>query len=442
MASAEAVYLLEVKWVLPLVLLVGCWNDEPGLHLEVRAGTTGATRIELYLATRPCVGCADQLKPQGVRNKLPGPVWLLDGTTTAKTLNTVYDLTRGKVVIDLLPPGDKDVDVEYVVAVGYDAADTVVGIAKLKGVTIPHGRAKFWKVTLDDAADQASSKAVQPVGNRVWVWRRSGTVAADLAACVGIEVSDGETIERTWLVPEDDTDCDGVESECDFYSYKATGNSELADANCVKENTTETTIGANTCLVGGPACVDGGGNAACGAVLPYYCAPTSVCANPLCRNDLIGCVTTGAVSYLKVAMPSGMSNERCTNVLDQSAVVVDLAMFVPPSPTTAAKCTGIKFAKLELDSISLDTEFRPNGAEFKVGLVTAPCKFLFSWVNGSLSNTSAFTFMDLELDNGTHELLPLRVELTPGECDPQVTAQALPFRAADEHMTNCALAKP
>ena len=194
MPSTEAVYLQEVKWVLSLVLFVGCWNDEPGLHLEVRAGGTGATRIELYLATRPCTNCTNFLKPKDVRTKLPGPVWLLDGDMMARTPNTVYDVKAGKVVFDLAPPGAEDIDVEYVVAVGYGADGKVVGVAKLKGVTIPHGRAKFWKIALDDAADQASSGAVKPVGNRVWVWRRSAAATAELAACVGVEHSDGSIV--------------------------------------------------------------------------------------------------------------------------------------------------------------------------------------------------------------------------------------------------------
>lgn len=440
MTSAEAVYLLEVKWVLPLLVLAGCWNDAPGLHLEVRVGGTGAERVELYLATRQCTTCEEGLKPQGVGEKLLGPVWFLDGDTQVKTPNTSVTVSGGKAVFDLLPPGVKDVDIAFIVAVGYGADDKVVGVAKLSGVTIPHGKAKFWKVGLDDALDHASSDEKLPTGNRVWVWRRDGAQSAELAACVGLEVSDGAKLTRTWFVPEDDTDCDGLASECDFYNYKAAGTAELKDADCVKVNMTDPALPPDTCLVGGPACVDGAGDVPCGTVLPYYCAPSSMCANMSCRDNLPGCVIAGGLSYVKIEMPSDTANAPCPTDPAQTAVTVDLSMFTPRPAQNPTLCKSVKFAaKLEVGSIALTTEFTPNGSLFEIGSVAPPCKFVFTWVSGSPSDASNFTFMDLELDNGTHELVPLRLELIPGNCEPGNTARANAFLAPLEKMTNCSL---
>lgn len=440
MTSTEAVYLLEVKWVLPLVVMVGCWSDEPGLHLEIRAGMTGATRIELYLATRPCAGCKDLLKPEGARNKLPGAVWLLDGDTTVKTLTTSYQLTGGKVVVDLLPPDVKDVDVQYIVAVGYDDNTKVVGVAKLQGITIPAAKGTYWKIALDDAADQASSPALEPEGNRVWVWRRPATATSMLAACVGIEESDGKTITRTWLVPEDDTDCDGVAVECDRFSYLAAGTTDFDTASCVTAMSPQPGLPPTTCLLGGEACTDGSTDTNCGPVLPYYCGPNLACANPTCREDLSGCVTAGVITHLKIVMPSANdTNTRCSNTPAQYVAHVDLTPLVPVTigvvPTT---CTGVKFAKLELGSVVVEPAFTPNGAEFTVGEFLAPCRFSFTWADGAPSNPSNFTFMDLSLSNGTHVMLPVRVDIEPGACAVTAAANAMLHIAPNDLITSCA----
>ncbi len=444
MPSTEAVYLQEVNWVLSLVLLVGCWNDQPGLHLEVRAGGTGATRIELYLATRPCTGCANFLKPKDVRTKLPGPVWLLDGDTMARTPSTVYDVTAGKVVFDLLPPAAADVDIEYVVAVGYGPEGKVVGVAKLTAVTIPYARAEFWKITLDDAVDQASSTALKPEGNRVWVWRRSSAATADLAACIGIEHSDGKMIDRTWLVPADDTDCDEVPAnlECDRFNYQAMGTSGLDKANCATATSTQTVVPAGACLLGGPSCIDGSSESSCGPVLPYVCLPSVVCSSPTCRQDLVACVENGLVTYFKIMMPADMSMDRCGNSPSQYLVQVDLSSLVPTKPgLTPATCTDVKFAKLDVNNaITLTTDFTPNGATFKVGAFAAPCKFQFSWTAGAPSNSSLYTFLDLALSNGTHELLPLRIELQPGDCTVVSGANGTAHFASGDQLSSCALA--
>ena len=444
MPSTEAVYLQEVKWCLSLVLFVGCWNDEPGLHLEVRTGGTGATRIELYLATRPCTSCANLLRPKGVHTKLPGPVWLLDGDTMVRTPNTVYDVKAGKVVFDLLPPAAADVDIEYIVAVGYEPEGKVVGVAKLTGVTIPHDRAKFWKIALDEAADQASSPALQPEGNRVWVWRRSSAATADLAACIGIEHSDGKTIERTWLVPADDTDCDEVPAnvECDRFNYQAMGTSDLDKANCATATSAPTVVPAGACLLGGPSCIDGSSNSSCGPVLPYFCLPSVVCASSSCRQDLVACVANGLVTHFKITMPATTNMGPCEADTSQNSVIVDLSALVPTKPgLTRARCTDIKFARLDVNNaITLTTDFTPNGATFTAGQLAAPCSFLFSWTAGNVSTQALFTFLDLALSNGTHELLPVRIDLQPADCNAAPDASVTPHYTAADQLSSCALA--
>jgi len=440
MTSAEAVYLQGVKWVLPLLLcFAGCWSDEPGLHLEVTDGGTGATRIEVYLATRPCSGCNDLLKPQGARSKLPGDVWLLDGTALP-TPNTSYAMQDGKVVFALRPPGDVDIDVAFVLAVGYDGAGKVVGVAKLKGVTVPAGNAEVWSIALDAATDQVSSAAPKPEGNRVWVWRRSDSTSSDLAACVGLEESDGKKIERFWFVPEDDTDCDGSDLECDFYNYQAAGTADLSKANCVTDDAPAPNLPATTCLLGGPACVDGHSDQSCGPVDPTYCVPSGLCANPTCAQTLMfpQCVLQNISSHLKVPFLADAALAICqTGGGPQPRVRVDLAaLFAGTSGGAKTSCTDVKFFDLGIQNIDPKSELSRDAARFKIEGIAAPCSFDMVWEVGPLSTADVFAGLDITLKNGLHVALPLRIAAQQDGCaTPQgeVTLKLL----ANDTIVNC-----
>ena len=442
MSSAEAVYLQEVKWVLPLLVLVGCWNDEPGLHLEVREGGTGATRIELYLATRPCAGCMDLLKPKGARNKLPGDTWLLDGNLVAPTPNTVYEVKSGKVIFDLLPPDAKDVDIEYVVAVGFDADGNVVGVAKLTGVTIPFDRAKFWRIALDAATDRVSSPALKPEGNRVWVWRRSDPSTSSLAACVGIEHSDGKTVERTWLVPEDDTDCDGIDLECDKFNYQAMGTTDLGNASCVTAAVKPPGVTGPTCLLGGQACIDGHADLSCGPVDPYYCVPNGLCANPACTSAAMipQCVLMNIASHLKVAFPAETSLEFCQNgggIAPRAQI--DLNPLLRPTMLTTAvtSCTEIAFFNLGLQNIDPKPEYDIGSARFRIESLAAPCTFDLVWDKGPLPMSDLYAGLDITLANGFHLALPLRIEAVMNVCGSAAPEPILKVTNGDS-LTSCA----
>ena len=115
----------------------------------------------------------------------------------------------------------------------------------------------------------------------------------ELAACVGYEQASDSGVKRRWFVPEDDTDCDQVTAgECDEFTYLASGKAHIADASCV---TAQFSVpGTNTgksCLVGGPACIDGAGATdGCSPVGPSYCLPDAICARAGCAQDLGACL--------------------------------------------------------------------------------------------------------------------------------------------------------
>lgn len=447
MTSAEAVYLQEVKWVLPFLVLAGCWSDEPGLHLKVQPNGTGATRVELYLATRACADCGGTLKPKGAPGPLDGEIWLLDGNGATKTPNTVAEVKSGSAAFDLLPPGTSSVPVAYVVAVGYDAADKLVGVAKISGVTIPVDSAEFIKVGLDPAQGITSSDRPTPEGNRVWVWRRPDAAEATLAACVGLEVSDGKKVnKRLWFVPEDDTDCDSVKAnECNEFNFQSAGNASIDQANCTTLSMTDPEIGPGICLVGGPACVDGIGDIPCGPVKPLACIPLALCTNTQCRQDLPACIggtiANNVPSFQKVTMPSDSEGNRCSNNTELTTVKLDLAPFLGALPGLKASCDAIRFVRVDNGQFPLSDDFQPaGGALFQAGTLTPGkvCEFDLTWISGRPSLSTVYTLIAMHLDNERYVMLPLKLEIIPNPCDGTVIPTTTRFIAPTENMGACA----
>src|SRR3954470_9400246 len=176
------------------------------MRLEIVAGKTGAVKAEVYLATRACSGCNNAIAPKGLDHKLGGDVWLLDGDLMTGTPSTVAKLDGGSYVYNLRTPDPaQDIDVAFIVVVGYDAGGKAVAVGKLSDITIHHASTEWYRLHLGPVTEQLSSDAAAPAGDRIYVWHRTEATAA---ACVGLESASGTEVKRLWLVPEDDPDCD------------------------------------------------------------------------------------------------------------------------------------------------------------------------------------------------------------------------------------------
>lgn len=168
-----------------------------------------------------------------------------------------------------LPSGSSTSVGNYVLAVGRNAADAVVGVADASDFPLANGE-EVIKVQLD----------LVPPDSNVEIWGVNATCAAWTRA--------GSP--NVAVVQEDDRDCDGAEvrDDCNDLAFCAPG-----DPGC----STEPSLCESPCAVGCRS------NDACE---PALCLPASTCALPDgCKNastlaERIACVAEGAVQLTAV----------------------------------------------------------------------------------------------------------------------------------------------
>lgn len=432
-----------------VVVLAACGGDAPGLRLEIRAGTTGAVTIELYLGTRPCQGCDNRLAPKGVVGKLPGEVWYLDGNAVAGTPNTAATLNAGRYVYDLRAEDPAhDGTLAHVLVVGYDAQKKVVGVASLSDVPVAHDATDWYRVTLGPATDSVSSDRLTPAGERVYVWRRTDP---ELAACVGYEQASDAGVKRLWFVPEDDTDCDQVATaECDRYAYKASGKADIGEANCVTAQFSVPNTVGKACLLGGPACIDGvPSNTSCGPVGPSYCLPDAICASATCAQNLGDCLRDGqmpGIPRIRCDFPFNTQGTVCGTTAEQRHDEIDLRPLLasPTNPaTTITTCKSILFADPMLGMANVSDKITMGAVEIKPDPITAPCQWGMSWVTGNVAMVGGPTppivrMTIVELENGNRMLLPIELAFHPTACAPTDVVTCGFTIAPTDGVTHCA----
>ena len=420
---------MRAALVLVVVAAAAC-GDDPGLRLEILAGKTGAVKIELYLGTRPCEGCDGRLAPAGVKEKLAGQVWYLDGSAAAGTPNSAASLEGGRYVYDLRAPDpEKDARIAHVIVVGYDAQGRVVGSAALADIPIYHAATEWYRVTLGTATGAPSSDAISPKGDRVYVWRRANP---ELAACVGYEQASDAGVERLWLVPEDDTDCDQLPgAECDAYAHMASGTVEIKDASCVTENFAVPGANLPSCLLGGPACIDGAGTTTtCGPVGPSHCLPDAICKRVGCAQNVELCLRDGQtnpVPRIKCNIPF---NQQAGGIAcagePQHHDTIDLRSLLaaPNSPGTAlTTCKTILFAEPKLGMPNVQNKIAAGNIEIKPDPLAPPCTWGMTWVSGGVSSIGGgvapiIRMTVVGLENGNTMLIPIEIAFHASSCAP------------------------
>lgn len=440
---------MRAALALMMLAAASCGSDPPGLRLELLAGDTGATSIELYLGTRPCNGCDGKLAPKGVTGKLEGEVWYLDGSAASGTPNTAAVLDGGSYVYDLRTPDpDKDARIAHVLVVGYDDQKHVVAVATLGDVPIYHAATEWWRVTMHAASEARSSDELKPAGDRVYVWRRTDPA---LAACVGFEQASDSGVERKWFVPEDDTDCDQVmQAECDPYTYKASGKATIQDASCVTAQFSVPNTTGKACLLGGPACIDGvDASTSCGPVGPSYCLPDAVCANSACAQNLGECLRDGTVTpipRIQCTLPfDANTGGVCTNngvPARHAAIDLRYLLALPSNPqTTATSCKSILFADPMLHQANVSNKIAVGSVEVKPDPITAPCLWGMTWVTGTVSTVGGAVppvvrMTVVELQNGNRMLIPIELRFAPTSCTMVEMMCSVSLQAADS-ITRC-----
>ena len=313
---------------------MGCYDDTPGVRLVIKDPGFGAAKVELFLGTRHkgMTGVAPNAsRMTELRRKLQGDTYFLDGPNDGMTPITELPVVDGKVVWNLQAAGSSASDVKIVVAIAYDAQGTAIAMAKKVDVTVPANDAEAYVLTLEPATQLAPSAAMQPPGVRVWPWRKVG--APDTTACLGIERSDGAgQLERQWLVPEDDPDCDEVAVECDEFFWHADASIRdggVEDANCFDGapgpmNTT------TACRLGARTCVDGSAPGTCFPLAqPQYCLADALCNPGACMADPAACTNVLPSTYVTCTAPTDGQGTPCSAAGNTRELFVDLEPLVP-----------------------------------------------------------------------------------------------------------------
>ena len=285
-----------------MTVLTAACGSHSGAYLDVHVDDPSIGTVALYIGDAPCMDprtgsatACNGIAPAGETSSLgvgqSGGAWFRDSneTFTAKVVNGIAQFH--------LEPTGGDQTVE-IIAIGYagdPGARDAVASHVLDNVTIPAGDAIDIRTTLDAAAPVATNEdphTPQPDGNYALVW----TSINAPAECVLAEQWSGGKAKRTYIVPSEDSDCDGLltfdESgnnrnplECDplWFDRKtaiASGASTCATLSALNS--------AQVCMIGGPACVDGVGSdpQTCARLSAEYCLPHDVCAQMCARPGL------------------------------------------------------------------------------------------------------------------------------------------------------------
>jgi hypothetical protein len=394
----------------------GCYDDTPGLRLVIRDPGIGAVSVELFIATRhsmsDAVG-ADAARDNEGRTKLRGDSYYLDGPGDGTTPMTVLDVVDGKVVWNLQADPDGPTKMKLVVAVAYDGQGQAVGVAKMYDVEVPANDTVAYVLELEEANQLAPSETREPAGVRVWPWRKES--APTTAACLAVEYSSGShAVDRIWLVPEDDPDCDEVEVECDKFYWHAdesSTNGGLDDANCMHGVTQTPPAGGapitTECLLGSRPCVDGTPPGTCLPLTqPKYCVANALCNPALCTLRPDECQNAIASTAVACTRPTDQAGRQCEDGSGSGVLVVDLRSLFPDG------CSKVEF--VAWDTLAAGVNPSPthvdNLATFSMGSFEPQnCKFtvtLDGTVGTVLSRTTKLIGLDITLATD-HVLLPL-----------------------------------
>jgi hypothetical protein len=189
-----------------------------------------------------------------------------------------------------------------VIAIGV-AGEQAVSAAVVRGIAVPSESIARYELTLEPVNTTAS-----PLELTAW----ESTAGSPAAGKQCVALFDKRTMSADAVVTEGDPDCDGWPSddpkECQDNLYMSFGRPGLEEAACLAGERVALPDGtvSDGCVLGGPPCADGLGQAAgCSAATPY-CVPKSLCNRCLGKPDDWNCARD--VSALVMPYPTHL---RC-----------------------------------------------------------------------------------------------------------------------------------
>lgn len=421
--------------------LVAACKDDPGLTLVVDH-PTGTDHLEVFIGidgckvgTEPCT----EITPPAFSEPRAGSGYFLDASALA-TFDT--DPTTASTTIRLLSDTTADRYAQELVVIAFDGQRTPLASFVIHGVAIPATDAAAWKVTLDPYAPPSADRdAPAKDGDHVLFWHRK---AADRAGCVLVEHVAGTTRTNTFLVPDQDPDCDDVVRECDALWFEAPDQPGTVASCLVKDD-------RMACVAGGASCSEvAPSTAACAPLADRYCLPDPLCGACAGPNRLPQCgpaIATGVAAQLPrvdVAFNSNNGGIPCDAQLADATIDGSALLVAAGGP---AKCTNVRIREATLASSVADLGFTdtasltfPSGnvntATMKVSRVSAnPCQIALHWVSGVVTSPVAgLLLLDVESEVG-HVVIPLRIRFESTMCaSPQIPSMAVnletpgPFR--------------
>ncbi len=325
----------------------------------------------------------------------------------------------------------KQAETVEIVAIGYTkdtAAKNAIAVKVLDGVQVPANDAVKIQTTLEPAAPVMKNedpKVAQPDGNYVLVWASPNAPGE----CVLAEQWSSGKAKRTYVLPQEDADCDGLATmdgsgnrnplECDplWFARPTPIASGKTDCGALAPFSANNTTTQAVCMVGGPACLDGVGltSAACAPLASIaYCMPSIICQThcampPPTGGPLTPCldaIGTSTFPHLECTVYASDTGDPCgTN----NSVSIDASPLFVGSQKT---CSSLQWATDSLNNFTpMDTlVLGGSPAMFQTSAASDPCTVQIEWNGGSLNPFAQEQWMlaDLKVTDTQHLEVPVR----------------------------------
>jgi len=381
--------------------VTGCFSDR-GVAIEVDVGETGATSVELYIGKEACVdnrpagaGCSTILPPGAPATQGNDNVWFRDDSS-----RYMADVKGRTATFQL--KADKAIKIPFIVAVGSDKPMHPVGTARLSDLEIPINTARIVTTTLINA-NPVLPRPTDPkntTDDRVMVWDKASSPSSP-SSCVVVEHWErGQPVQRDFVVPFEDLDCDGFPNtnDCNANASGSTPGGLAPQPNCFGADT------SGACLLGSLGCADSGGTVS-GTCAPQnlqhdqeavcvpsqFCAPSCTNLDPKCPQGLID-DGSSQVPRIECHIPRSVEGNLCVG---DSSAPINLDMFYPLSQ----KCDQLQLGAFQFTTLSTNsTTHTFGGAVMDLSSLKTPCNFAITWKSGTRNP------LDMMADHGMIQL--------------------------------------
>ncbi len=267
--------------LIALVAALASACDSAGMEIVVFAsadpGTPTPHTVKLFIGVG--AGATGAIAPAPGTRRFPGAMrWDRDPANADDS--TPYGDGPARFVFR---PGGDLTAFSVVVAVGYDVNGTPTSSAALLGPELGKAHLKVYSIGLNAITDPA----IKPNGyNGLALWGPASARARD-DSCVFVQNTYFQPASLSgFIVSPGDHDCDGFADQGDrrecvpevWFGKRTAARDEI---NCLTKAPTASLPAVPSCVLGGPACIDGvGPDTSCTA--SKYCTHPAICEATLC----------------------------------------------------------------------------------------------------------------------------------------------------------------